>query len=142
LDLNQKSMTAATLKLIQNAERDATTIDRLQQIEQHTSNEGKQNIKALIADYTRSSYNSNWDEFEILFEKVHSSFYNNLNTLYPTLTTNERKLCAFLKLNMNNKDIAHITYQSEEALKKARLRLRQKLQIDRETNLSSFIQSI
>jgi len=142
LDQNQKSMTAATLKLIQNAERDATTIDRLQQIEQHTSNEGKQNIKALIADYTRSSYNSNWDEFEILFEKVHSSFYNNLNTLYPTLTTNERKLCAFLKLNMNNKDIAHITYQSEEALKKARLRLRQKLQIDRETNLSSFIQSI
>jgi len=142
LDLNQKSMTAATLKLIQNAERDATTIDRLQQIEQHTSNEGKQNIKALISDYTRSSYNSNWDEFEILFEKVHNSFYENLNTLYPTLTPNERKLCAFLKLNMNNKDIAHITYQSEEALKKARLRLRQKLQIDRETNLSTFIQSI
>ena len=142
LDLNQRSMTAATLKLIQNAERDTTTIGRLQHIEQHTSNEGKQNIKALISDYTRSSYNSNWDEFEILFEKVHSSFYESLNTHYPTLTTNERKLCAFLKLNMNNKDIAHITYQSEEALKKARLRLRQKLQIDRETNLSNFIQSI
>jgi tetratricopeptide (TPR) repeat protein len=142
LDLNQKSMTAATLKLIQNAGRDAMTIDRLQQIEQHTSNEGKQNIKALIADYTRSSYNSNWDEFEILFEKVHNSFYESLNTNYPTLTTNERKLCAFLKLNMTNKDIAHITYQSEEALKKSRLRLRQKLQIDRETNLSTFIQSI
>jgi len=142
LDINQRSMTAATLKLIQNAERDATTIGRLQLIEQHTSNEGKQNIKALISDYTRSSYNSNWDEFEILFEKVHSSFYGSLNTHYPTLTTNERKLCAFLKLNMNNKDIAHITYQSEEALKKARLRLRQKLQIDRETNLSNFIQSI
>jgi len=142
LEINQKSITAATLKLIQNAERDATTIDRLQTIEQHTSNEGKQNINALISDYKRSSYNSNWDEFEILFEKVHSSFYENLNSQYPTLTANERKLCAFLKLNMNNKDIAQITYQSEEALKKARLRLRQKLQIDRETNLSTFIQGI
>jgi len=142
LELNQKSMTAATLKLMQNAERDASTIDRLHEIEQHTRAEGKQSVNAMISDYKRSSYNSNWEEFEILFEKVHSSFYENLNTKFPSLTANERKLCAFLKLNMSNKDIAQITFQSEEALKKARLRLRQKLQIDRETNLSTFIHSV
>jgi len=142
LELNQKSMTAATLKLIQNAERDAITIQRLQQIEKHTNVEGQKDISALVSDYKRSSYNSNWEEFEILFEKVHSSFYEQINTLYPTLTANERKMCAFLKLNMSNKDIANITFQSDEALKKARLRLRQKLQIDRETNLSTFLQVV
>jgi DNA-binding CsgD family transcriptional regulator len=82
------------------------------------------------------------DEFEILFEKVHSSFYENLSARYPDLTANERKMCAFLKLNMSNKDIAQITFQSDEALKKARLRLRQKLDIDRETNLAAFMQSM
>jgi DNA-binding CsgD family transcriptional regulator len=51
-------------------------------------------------------------------------------------------MCAFLKLNMSNKDIAQITFQSDEALKKARLRLRQKLDIDRETNLAAFMQGI
>ena len=142
LELNQKSITAATLKLIQNAERDATTIDRLQEIEQHTTAEGKYSINSMISDYKRSSYNSNWDEFEILFEKVHKSFYEKLNAQFPTLTTNERKLCAFLKLNMSSKDIAHITFQSDEALKKARLRLRQKLMIDRETNLTTFLQTL
>jgi len=142
LKTNQRSMTAATLKLIQNSERDAQTIDRLIEIEKHTNTEGKQNIKMLIADNKRISYNSNWDEFEILFEKVHSSFYEKLNTQFPTLTANERKMCAFLKLNMSNKDIAHITFQSDDALKKARLRLRQKLEIGRETNLSAFLQNI
>jgi PAS domain S-box-containing protein len=142
LEINQRSMTAATLKLIQNSERDAQTIDRLIEIENQTNPEGKQKIKALIADNKRISYNSNWDEFEILFEKVHSSFYEKLNTLFPTLTANERKMCAFLKLNMSNKDIAQITFQSDDALKKARLRLRQKLGIGREINLVAFLQNI
>lgn len=142
LEANQKSMTAATLKLIQNAERDARAIDQLLEIEKSCDLDTKQKIKALIADHKRVSSHSNWNEFEILFEKVHRSFYEKLNAHYPDLTPNERRICAFLKLNMSNKDIAQITFQSEDALKKARLRLRQKLAIDRETNLSAFLQSI
>jgi PAS domain S-box-containing protein len=142
LEMNQRSITAATLKLLQNSERDSQIIDKLIEIEVHTNPEGKQKIKALIADNKRVSYNSNWDEFEILFEKVHSSFYEKLNTQFPTLTANERKICAFLKLHMSNKDIAQITFQSDDALKKARLRLRQKLEIGRETNLVVFLQNI
>lgn len=142
LEANQKSMTAATLKLIQNAERDARAIDQLLEIEKGCDPDTKQKIKALIADHKRVSSHSNWNEFEILFEKVHRSFYEKLNAVYPDLTPNERRICAFLKLNMSNKDIAQITFQSEDALKKARLRLRQKLAIDRETNLSAFLQSI
>lgn len=142
LELNQKSVTAATLKLIQNSQRDLQTIKRLMELESHTNQEGKQKINLLISDLKRLSYNSNWDEFEILFEKVHSSFYQNLNAQFPTLTANDRKICAFLKLNMSNKDIAQITFQSDEALKKARMRLRQKLNLDRETNLVAFLQNI
>lgn len=142
LESNQRAIAAASLKLIQNSERDAQTIDRLVEIEKHTDPIGKKKINNLIEDYKRISYNSNWDEFEILFEKIHSSFYAKLNEQYPTLTANERKICAFLKLNMSNKDMAQITFQSDEALKKARLRLRQKLQINRETNLAAFLQNI
>ena len=142
LESNQKTVTAATLKLIQNSERDAQTIERLMEIEENTNPAGKQKLNNLISDYKRISYNSNWDEFEILFEKVHHSFYERLNTQYPTLTANERKICAFLKLNMSSKEIAQITFQSEEALKKARLRLRQKLEISRETNLVVCLQNI
>ena len=58
------------------------------------------------------------------------------------LTVNERKICVFLRLNMGNKDIAQITFQSEEALKKAPLRLRKKLGIERTDNLATFIQNL
>jgi len=142
LESNQKAIAVATLKLVQNSERDANTIERLIEIEKITNLETKKSINTLISDYKRASYNSNWEEFEFLFEKVHNSFYENLNVQFPNLTSNERKICAFLKLNMTNKDIAKITFQSEDALKKARLRLRQKLGLDRETNLCVFIQNI
>lgn len=142
LELNKKSMTASTLKLIQNAERDAQMINMLSEIEKGCSPGAREQIKILISNHKRFSSNSNWNEFEILFEKVHHSFYEKLQTQFPNLTSNERRICAFLKLNMSNKDIAQITFQSEDALKKARLRLRQKLAIDREINLGAFLQNI
>jgi len=142
LESNKKSLTAVTLKLIQNSERDTQTIERLMEIEESTNPSGKHKINMLISDYKRISCNSNWEEFEILFEKVHISFYEKLNSQFPTLTANERKICAFLKLNMSSKEIAQITFQSDGALKKARLRLRQKLEIGREINLVTYLQNI
>lgn len=142
LEENQKALTAASLKLIQNSERDAETVRRLEAVLESTSPEGKRVILGIISDFKRISRSSNWNEFELLFQKVHKSFYDKLNENFPDLTANERKLCAFLKLNMSSKDIANITFQSEEALKKARQRLRQKLGIDRDTNLSVYLQNI
>lgn len=142
LEMNQKAMAAATLKLVQNSERDANSIKILESVEKNTIEESQKEIRSLIADYKFKSYNSNWEEFEIMFEKINSSFYEKLNKQYPTLTPNERKLCVFLKLNMSNNHISQITFQSEEALKKARLRLRKKLQIERDVNLTAFIQSL
>ena len=142
LESNQKAMAAATLKLIQNSERDAYSIKMLENIKKNTIEDGQTDVRTLISEYKLKSYNSNWDEFEILFEKVNASFYETLNERYPTLTPNERKLCVFLKLNMSNKHISQVTFQSEEALKKARLRLRKKLDIDRDTNLVTFIQNL
>ena len=142
LDANQKAMTAAALKLVQNSERDAQTIKTLEYVLQYAGGEAHGDIKSLIVSYKHQAYNSNWEEFELLFQKVHHSFHDKLNELFPELTPNERKLCIFLKLNMSNKQIAQITFQSEEALKKARLRLRKKLDIDRDTNLVAFIQGL
>lgn len=142
LKINQKAMAAAKLKLIQNAERDAYSVKMLESIKKNTVEEGQNDIRSLISEYKLKSYNSNWEEFEILFEKVNASFYERLYERFPNLTTNEKRLCVFLKMNMSNNHISQITFQSEEALKKARLRLRKKLDIDRNINLEAFIQSL
>lgn len=142
LEHSQKEIASATLKLIQNSESDAHCVKMLEEIKNNATGEGENSIRSLISYYKNKSVYSNWEEFETLFIKVNGSFFDKLNELFPTLTPNERKLCVFLKLHMNSKDIAQITFQSEEALKKARLRLRKKLELDREANLAAFIQSL
>lgn len=81
-----------------------------------------------------------WEEFEIRFKNIHSNFYDELMRDFPTLTLNERRLSAFLKLQMTTKEIASLTGQSIRAVELARTRLRKKLQLtNSEINLYDFI---
>lgn len=142
LESNQKKIAAATLRLVQKSAQDTHNVKVLEKMKTRTPEESRDDINALITDYKLQSCNSDWEEFELQFEKIHTSFYEKLDECYPTLTPNEKKLCAFLKLNLSNKQITQITHQSEDALKKARLRLRKKLELDRDINLSTFIQAL
>ncbi len=83
-----------------------------------------------------------WKEFEISFEQVHQSFYNNLSKNHPSLTPKDRRLCALLYLDLTTKEIAQITGQSFKSVENARTRLRKKLNLTNEKiNLSTYLNS-
>ena len=84
-----------------------------------------------------------WEEFEYRFQQLHSGFYDRLNQRFPDLTINERRLCAFLKLDMTSKEISIITGQSIGAVNMARIRLRNKLGITHsDTELFTFLSEL
>jgi CheY-like chemotaxis protein/DNA-binding CsgD family transcriptional regulator len=84
-----------------------------------------------------------WNELEWHFERMNDDFFNKINTRYPTLTANERKLCAYLRLNLSTKDIAAITNQSVRSIEIARTRLRQKLGLKgSDEDLNNFLTGI
>ena len=97
-------------------------------------------IKDILKDLRFNSNTQTWEEFECTFLKVHPEFFNTLVKRYPDLSPNERRLCAFLKLNLSTKDISNITHQSAHSLTVARTRLRKKLGIaNTSENLSGFL---
>ncbi len=83
-----------------------------------------------------------WAEFEIRFQQVHNDFYTKVNDMHPDLTANEKKLCAFLRLNMTTKEISAITYQTVNSITVARARLRKKLNLESEENLIAFLETL
>ena len=84
-----------------------------------------------------------WEEFEVRFAKTHGDFYDRLVKSFPDITLNERRLCAFLKLDMTTKEISTITGQSVRAVEIARTRLRKKLNLNQsDTSLFEFLSSI
>jgi len=99
-------------------------------------------IDEIIRDLKLTTDDDIWTEFEIRFQQVHNDFYNKLNERYPNLSANEKRLCAFLRLNMSTKEISAITHQSINSLTVARSRLRKKLELDSDENLIFFLESL
>lgn len=82
-----------------------------------------------------------WEVFETHFENVHEEFLKRLKENYPDLSPRELKLCAYLRLNISSKEIAALMNISVRGVEISRYRLRKKLRIDHDTNLTEFILS-
>jgi DNA-binding NarL/FixJ family response regulator len=80
-----------------------------------------------------------WDEFELWFQEVHKDFYRKLNDNFPDLTSREMKICAFLKLNLNTKEIASLTNLTVKTVEVYRSKIRKKLNLPPGSNLLKFI---
>ena len=138
-----RELTANALFLLKRNELIAHIAERLLKAKPTFRQENQQVIMEIVRDLQASHDEHNWKEFEAHFTRVHSSFYSTLQERFPELTPNERKLCAFLRLNMSTKDISAITQQTVNSITVARSRLRKKLSIEgEETNLVDFLQSM
>lgn len=108
-----------------------------------STHENSELVSKLINQLEHFDKDNMWAEFEIRFQQVHSAFYDRLMKEYPDLTVNERRLCAFLRLDMTTKEISRLTGQSVRAIGLARIRLRRKLNLTHtETDLFQHLSSI
>jgi DNA-binding CsgD family transcriptional regulator len=76
--------------------------------------------------------------FESNFEKVHFEFFEELKAFFPDLTPKELQLCAFIKMNLGNKEIALIQNITVRGVETARYRIRKKLNLKPEEDLVDF----
>jgi hypothetical protein len=149
LDLNQKELEFKNKELTTNIMYTAKKVGmitniakELQKSKPDFKSENRDIIDNVIRQLENASSEESWKEFEVRFQDVHIEFYDNLNKALPDLTPNEKKLCAFLKLNMMTKDISAITHQSVKSITMAHYRLRQKLNLERNENLIAFLSKL
>jgi len=83
-----------------------------------------------------------WKEFELSFNEVHPGFQQRLLENHPGLTPAERRLCAFIRLDMNTREISSLSGQSIKSIEVARTRIRKKLNIPHEQNLTNVIAAL
>jgi DNA-binding CsgD family transcriptional regulator len=83
-----------------------------------------------------------WNIFEIHFEKAHEKFLQKLGSKYPHLSHSDLRLCAYLRMNLSSKEIAPLLRISYRGVENHRYRLRKKLLLKKEVNLTDFILSL
>jgi tetratricopeptide (TPR) repeat protein len=142
LEYKNKDLATQGLYLVKKDEYIGDVIEKLTELKNTLPVESHKTIIKAARDLNSvlTAGNNSWREFELRFKEVHQDFFEELDLTYPDLTSNERRLCAFLKLEMSTKEISSITSQSPRSLEVARSRLRKKLNLtNSETTLSDFL---
>lgn len=88
---------------------------------------------------THISSNHDWQVFEMNFSQVHEQFFKRLKASFPDLTPSDLKLAAYLKMNLSSKEIAPLLNISIRSVENKRYRLRRKLNLAEEDNLTEFM---
>lgn len=83
-----------------------------------------------------------WETFETNLNQIHNEFSVALSKKYPNLTPKDIKLCIYLKMNLSSKEIAPLMNISFRGVELHRYRLRKKLNLIQEENLSKFLLTI
>ncbi len=131
LEHKNKELTTNVMYLVKKNELIANISKKLVKVRFKAVHEdNKRILTELVNEIQHNLDDELWKEFEVRFQEVHQGFYDNINMAFPDLTVNERRLAAFLRLNMTTKEIAAITQQNHSAIEVARSRLRKKLKID------------
>ena len=99
----------------------------------------KKMIKSLSED---DNMDKEWENFTKHFDKVHSDFVKDLKEMHPTITGNELKLCAYLRMNLSTKEMAQLMNISIRGVEISRYRLRKKLHLSSEINLFDYLINI
>ena len=80
--------------------------------------------------------------FENAFDEVHEEFLQRVKSRYPQLTPAELRLCAYLKMNLPTKEIAPLLNISARGVEICRYRIRKKMGITRDVNITTHLLSI
>jgi len=144
LQLNSKKQDLTNLALdISRKNRFSTKVHESLQDINRTSDaqERKKKIQALVrltSNHLR--INEDAQEFQINIDTVNNDFFNKLDKHFAGLTANDKNLCGLIRLNLSSKDIAAIKNISPKSVEMGRYRLRKKLNLSSEKDLSEFLQ--
>jgi ligand-binding sensor domain-containing protein len=139
-----KELANYTMLLVKKRELLTELQDQLKSLKDLARNE---NSRQLLRESIRKiSINLSDEEhirlFEINFERVHLEFFEELKSIFPDLTQKELNLCAFIRMNLSNKQIALIQNISVRGVETSRYRVRKKFNLEPYEDLAEFFDKL
>lgn len=140
VDKKNKELAVSTMNLIKKTELLNIIKEDLKSSTEDTSN---RSIKSIISTITRNvKEEDTWNVFKEAFDNADKDFIKKVKELHPSLTPNDLRLCAYLRLNLSSKEIAPLINISVRSVEIKRYRLRKKIDLTHEQGLVEYILSI
>ncbi len=80
--------------------------------------------------------------FEIQIDELHQAFFKKMREQFPDISLYDLRLCAYLKIGLNSKEIAELLKVLPSSINVSRSRLRKKLNLEHDEDLYGFLNRI
>ena len=137
IDSKNRELGLSTMNLIKRNELLGTIKKELGSTKNINNIEG---VIKLINNNLNTS--DDWKLFEEAFKNTDKGFMKKLKSEHSNLTSNDLRLCTYLRLNLSSKEIAPLLNISIRSVEVKRYRLRKKMDLPHEASLSSYILEI
>ena len=136
-----KELGTSTVLILNKNEFISKVKDNLKSIANKSGDESaSKELTRIVHDIEGNlSSDADWEHFQVHFDKVHGDFSRRFRATYPSLSPQDMKLSAYLRMNLSTKEIANLLNISVRGVEISRYRLRKKLQLDRSSNLQEYI---
>jgi DNA-binding CsgD family transcriptional regulator len=138
-DMNTKNreLAVSTMSLIKKDELLALIKNDLKQ---SYADDATKNIKSVISNITKNiTQEDSWTIFKDAFDNADTDFLKKVKQTHASLTPNDLRLCAYLRLNLSSKEIAPLLNISVRSVEIKRYRLRKKMDLPHEQGLVEYI---
>lgn len=143
---NSQDLATSTMNLIRKNEILLKIKDNLDKMHTYvTGGEEEAKMVRLLTKVQKDireniEHDDDWQKFEHHFDMVYEDYLKRLGEHFPQLTIGDKKLCAYLKMDLCSKEIAPLMNMSVRSVEMARYRLRKKMGLSRDVNLTDFLQ--
>lgn len=142
IEHKKKELASQTLHLVQKSRFISELKDNLEKVK-NSPEKFKVEFKRIVMLLKKqSAADKDWEVFKSYFSEVHQDFDEKLKSLNPKITDKELRLASYVKMGLNNTEIADILNVLPSSIHTSKYRLKQKLEIDKDLDFDSFIRGL
>ena len=142
IEHKKKELASQTLHLVQKNTFIQELMENLESIKKSPDRFKTEFRRIVMLLKKENASDKDWEVFKTYFAEVHNDFDQKLKTFHPDITEKEIRLAAFLRMNLTTKEIAATLNVLPESILKSKYRLKKKMGLAKETDLTSFLNSL
>ena len=148
IDLKNRKLSTTSMLIvekngiIQEFHEDLGGLAKNLDVPKRTSTEEKlyQQIRAIKKRlFHHLEADESWSTFKMHFEEVHPNFFKALTEKGKDISHKDLKLCSYLKLGMDTKEIAQLLNVTPASIRTAMYRLKKRMNINEDESLRDFL---
>jgi ligand-binding sensor domain-containing protein len=141
-ELAQKNdeLTSSTLQVISKNQALSAIRDEIQNVLPQVNAVFKRKLDNIVHHISQDLNDENsWEKLNMNLNLIQDNFISRFAEAFPEVTHKDLKICAYIRMNISNEEIASLLNISTRSLEMSRYRIRKKINLDKKTQLNDFI---